>query len=44
MREIVEGKNTIGRTAAVLKKAYIATFTFTFDIHLHIHILIFIRF
>ena len=30
MRELVEGKNTIGRTAAVLKKPYKATFTFTF--------------
>ena len=29
MRELVEGKNTIGRTAAVLKKPYKATFTFT---------------
>ena len=26
MRELVEGKNTIGRTAAVLKKPYKATF------------------
>ena len=30
MRELVEGKNTIGRTAAVLKKPHKATFTFTF--------------
>jgi len=30
MRELVKGKNTIGRTAAVLKKPYKATFTFTF--------------
>jgi len=28
MRELVEGKNAIGRTAAVLKKPYKATFTF----------------
>ena len=28
MREIVECKNTIGRTAAVLKKPYKATFNF----------------
>jgi len=27
MRELVEGKNTIGRTATVLKKPYKATFT-----------------
>ena len=26
MRELAEGKNTIGRTAAVLKKPYKATF------------------
>jgi len=26
MRELVEGKNTTGRTAAVLKKPYKATF------------------
>ena len=30
MRELVGGKNTIGRTAAVLKKPHKATFTFTF--------------
>jgi len=28
MRELVGGKNTIGRTAAVLKKPHKATFTF----------------
>ena len=30
MRELVEGKNTIGRTAAVLKKPYKATFNLLF--------------
>jgi len=30
MLELVGGKNTIGRTAAVLKKVHKATFTFTF--------------
>ena len=30
MRELVGGKNTIGRTTAVLKKPQKATFTFTF--------------
>ena len=30
MQELVGGKNTIGRTAAVLKKPHKATFTFTF--------------
>jgi len=31
MRELVGGKNTIGRTAAVLKKPHKTTFTFTFE-------------
>jgi len=30
MRELVGGKNTVGRMAAVLKKPHKATFTFTF--------------
>ena len=34
MRELVGGKNTIGRTAAVLKKPHKAKFTFTFYLHL----------
>jgi len=33
MRELVVGKNTIGRTAAVLKKPHKATFTFTFTFY-----------
>ena len=37
MRELVGGKNTIGRTAAVLKKPHKATFTFTFIRTLVIH-------
>ena len=32
MRELVGGKNTRGRTAAVLKKPHKATFTFTFTL------------
>jgi len=46
MREFVGGKNTIGRTAAVLKKSYKATFNlnpFTYKIsiteHNKIHII-----
>ena len=31
MRELVGGKNTIDRTAAVLKKPHKVTFTFTFN-------------
>ena len=31
MRELVEGKNTIGRPAAVLKKPYEATFNLFFS-------------
>jgi len=36
MRELVEGKNTIGRTAAVLKKPYKATFNLFFLLSINI--------
>ena len=36
MRELVGGKNTIGRTAAVVKKPQKATFTFTFTFVMYI--------
>ena len=35
MRELVGGKNTIGRMAAELKKPHKATFTFTFKFNKH---------